>query len=106
MCAAGDFQANVSNSERVPNGKSLLYSLNPGPVEDCSFTRPDDKVLLPSEGIGNADYSYFGDGFMKVDCGLTIHNVQDKDKDILDDLWTKHCGNAQCLRGQHKGLTL
>jgi hypothetical protein len=97
MCAAGDFKANVSNSERSPNGKSLLCSLKPGKVEDCSFKRPDGKVILPKEGIGNADYSYFGDGFTKGDCGLTIHKVQDKDK----GLW-----KCTVLTGQHKGLAL
>jgi len=74
-----DLQATVSDSERVSGGKSLLCSLNPVSVIDCSFTRPDGKVILPSEGIGNADYSYFGDGFAKGDCGLTIHNVSDED---------------------------
>ena len=82
MCAAGDFQAFVNDSERVQDGKSLLCSLNPGQVKDCNFTRPDGKVILPSEGIGNADYSYFGDGFMNGECGLTIHKVQEEDKGL------------------------
>jgi hypothetical protein len=80
MCAAGNFTATVSDSEWAENGKSLLCTLYPGPVTDCRFTRPDGKVILPEEGIGNAEYSYFGDGFLKGDCGLTIHNVQDKDE--------------------------
>jgi len=75
-----DLQATVNDSERVPDGKSLLCSLNLGQVRDCSFTRPDGKVMLLNEGIGNADYSYYGDGFEKGDCGLTIHNVQEADK--------------------------
>jgi hypothetical protein len=82
MCAAGDLQASVSDSERIPGGKSLLCSLNAGQVTDCSFTRPDGKVILPSEGIGNANYSYFGDGFENGDCGLTIHKVQEEDKGL------------------------
>ena len=82
MCAAGDLQASVSDSERIPGGKSLLCSLNLRHVIDCNFTRPDGKVILPSEGIGNADYSYFGDGFGKGDCGLTIHKVQEEDEGL------------------------
>jgi hypothetical protein len=82
MCAAGDFTATVSNPEWISSGKSLLCTLYPGRVTDCRFTRPDGEVILPSEGIGNAEYSYFGDGFSKGDCGLTIHSVQEKDKGV------------------------
>lgn len=32
--------------------------------------------MIPAEGIGNANYSYFGEGFMNGDCGLTIHTPQ------------------------------
>jgi hypothetical protein len=39
-------------------------------------------VLLLNEGIGNANYSYFGDGFSRGHCGLTIHNVQEEDKGV------------------------
>lgn len=81
MCA-GDLQTTVSDSERVPNGTSLLCKLNLGMVRDCSFTRPDGKVILLREGIGNANYSYFGDGFTKGECGLTIHKVQEEDKGL------------------------
>ena len=93
MHAGGDFQATVSDSERVRGGKTLLCSLNPEPVEDCRFTRPDGKVILPSEGIGNVDYSYFGDGFTKGDCGLTIHTVLKEDEGLwkctVSDVSTK-----------------
>ena len=71
---------NVSSSERIANGTSLLCSVDKTTVVECNFTRPDGRVLLLSEGIGHAGYSYFGDGFGKGDCGLTIHKVQDNDK--------------------------
>jgi hypothetical protein len=58
----------------------LLCSVSPGEVSDCRFTRPDGKVFLPAEGLGNAEYSYFGDGFRSGDCGLTIHQLQEVDK--------------------------
>ncbi|GFG31858.1 hypothetical protein Cfor_09172, partial [Coptotermes formosanus] len=77
-----DIEANVSHSEGFKNGKSLLCSIHPGPVTDCRFTRPDGEVLLPKEGIGNANYSYFGDGFSRGHCGLTIHNVTEEDKGV------------------------
>jgi hypothetical protein len=80
MCAAGDFTATVNEAEWLVNGKSLLCTLYRGPVRDCRFTRPDGRVIIPEEGIGNADYSYFGDGFLRGDCGLTIHDVQETDK--------------------------
>jgi hypothetical protein len=82
LCAAGEFKAKVNDTEWVVGGKSLLCSLYGRQVSDCSFTRPDGKVILPSDGIGNAEYSYFGDGFNKGDCGLTIHKVQDNDKGL------------------------
>jgi hypothetical protein len=82
MCAAENFTVTLSDSEWLPDGKDLLCTLYPGPVKDCRFTRPDSKVNLPSEGIGNADYTYFGDGFSEGDCGLKIHNVQDEDKGL------------------------
>jgi hypothetical protein len=37
-------------------------------------------VFLPVEGLGNTQYSYFGDGFRSGDCGLTIHQLQEVDK--------------------------
>jgi hypothetical protein len=80
MCAAGEFTVKVSNPGWLLNGKSLLCTLYPGPVTECRFTRPDGKVILLNEGIANADYTFFGDGFKDGECGLTIHNVQDKDK--------------------------
>jgi hypothetical protein len=82
MYAAENLAVKVSNPEWLQNGKSLLCTLYSGPVTECRFTRPDGKVILPTYGIGNADYSYFGDGFSKGDCGLTIHNVQDEDKGL------------------------
>jgi hypothetical protein len=82
MCAAGNFTTTDSKPGWLPNGISLLCTLYPGPVKECRFTRHDGKVILLNEGIGNADYSYFGDGFSEGDCGLTIHNVQDKDKGL------------------------
>jgi hypothetical protein len=39
-------------------------------------------VILLNEGIGNANYSYFGDGFSGGHCGLTIHKVQEEDKGV------------------------
>jgi hypothetical protein len=51
-------------------------------VTDCRFTRPDGAVLLPREGLGNANYSYFGNGFSKGECGLTIHKIQEVDKGL------------------------
>jgi hypothetical protein len=80
MCAAGNLTATVSDSEWAENGKSLLCTLYPEPVTDCRFTRPDGRVILPKEGIGNAEYSHFGDGSLRGDCGLTIHDVQETDK--------------------------
>jgi len=58
-----NFSAGVSNAEWLENGRNLLCTVYRGPVWDCRFTRPDGLVILPTEGIGNADYSYFGDGF-------------------------------------------
>jgi hypothetical protein len=70
----------ATESERFQGGLDLLCSVSPGPVSDCRFTRPDGDVFLPAEGLGNADYSYFGDGFRNGDCGLTIHQLQEVDK--------------------------
>lgn len=70
----------VSESERFRGGLDLLCRIPLEPVTDCTFTRPDGEVLLPAEGVGNAYYSYFGDGFNDGDCGLTIHQLQEADK--------------------------
>lgn len=72
----------VSKSERFANGITLLCQVIPGTVNDCRFTRPDGTFLVPREGLGDADYSYFGDGFSAGDCGLTIHEVQEADKGL------------------------
>lgn len=74
------FEVNVTESKRFQGGLDLLCSVSPGPVSNCRFIRPDGKVFLPAEGLGNADYSYFGDGFRNGDCGLTIHQLQEVDK--------------------------
>jgi hypothetical protein len=71
---------NVTESKRFQGGLDLLCSVSQGTVADCRFARPDGKVFLPTEGLGNADYSYFGDGFRNGDCGLTIHQLQEADK--------------------------
>jgi hypothetical protein len=80
VCAAGDFKATVSNSTLVVGGTALLCTLQSEPVTNCRFTRPDGEVILLNDGIGNADYSYYGNGFNKGDCGLTIHRVQEVDR--------------------------
>ncbi|XP_033610839.1 uncharacterized protein LOC111873065 isoform X3 [Cryptotermes secundus] len=74
------FKVNATESERFPGGLDLLCSVSPGEISDCRFTRPDGKVFLSAEGLGNADYSYFGDGFRNGDCGLTIHQLKEADK--------------------------
>lgn len=71
---------NATESERFPGGLDLLCSVSPGEISDCRFTRPDGKVFLSAEGLGNTDYSYFGDGFRNGDCGLTIHQPKEADK--------------------------
>jgi hypothetical protein len=73
-------EVNVTKSERYEGGLDMLCRTFPNPVTDCQFTRPDGKVILPSEGLGNVNYSYFGDGFGNGDCGLTIHQLQEVDK--------------------------
>jgi hypothetical protein len=103
MCVAEKFTATVSDPEWAPNGKNLLCTLYPGPVTKCTFTRPDGKLIFMNEGIGNADYTYFGDGFSEGDCGLTIHQVQAKDNGLwnctVSDGTTTRSGFLSVLKG-------
>jgi hypothetical protein len=71
---------NVTESTRFQYGRDLLCRVTLGPITDCIFKRPDGQVFLVAEGLGNANYSYFGDGFFNGSCGVTIHELQEVDK--------------------------
>lgn len=57
-----------------------MYKTSLSPVPSCIFERPDGTLFSLIEGIHYERYSYYGSGFSKGDCGVSIEKpLQDHD---------------------------
>lgn len=99
---------NVSLVESIPNFVAIEEGKNVSilcraisPITSCSFIIPDEFEeikLIPNEtgndNESNKKYKYFGSGYEKGECGITIINVKKENN-----------GKASCIVDLNKHLT-
>ncbi|XP_043270565.1 uncharacterized protein [Venturia canescens] len=85
---------------------NLLCRTGVSSLKFCTFIRPDKYTINLPVGVGNENYSYYGDGYKDdtesryyADCGITIHNPSDDDFGLWNCEMGVQQGNSVETRG-------